>query len=89
MKWDIEHDIFQFHVSNLNKPNMKRGVLSTFGSLYDPLGRVCPIVLEVKKILQHLWEVQIGWDELISAVESAKWETWKLELSQLAFIEIP
>jgi hypothetical protein len=48
VQWDVERDVFKFQVTNLNKPNTKRGVLSTFSSLYDPLGLVCPVVLEAK-----------------------------------------
>ena len=89
VQWDVERDVFKFQVTNLNKPNMKRGVLSTFSSLYDPLGLVCPVVLDAKQIMQRLWKARIDWDEPISATESAKWEKWKAKLSELASIEIP
>ena len=62
VQWDAEHDVFKFQVTNLNKPNAKRGILSTFGSLYDPLGLVCPVVLEAKQIMQRLWRAQMDWD---------------------------
>ncbi|CAB4010492.1 Hypothetical predicted protein, partial [Paramuricea clavata] len=57
VQWDVERDVFKFQVTNLNKPNTKRGVLSTFSSLYDPLGLVCPVVLEAKRWLWlELWQ---------------------------------
>ena len=46
--WDVEKDIFTFNVNLREFSNTKRGVLSTIASLYDPLGFVCPIVLEPK-----------------------------------------
>ena len=89
VQWDVERDVFKFQVTTLNKPNTKRGVLSTFSSLYDPFGLVCPVVLEAKQIMQRLWKARIDWDEPISATESAKWEKWKAKLSELASVEIP
>jgi hypothetical protein len=85
---DVERDVFKFQVTNLNKPNTKRGVLSTFSSLYDPPGLVCPVVSEAKQIMQRLWMART-WYEPISATESAKWEKWKAKLSELASVEIP
>ena len=35
-------------------PFTKRGMLSTIASLYDPLGFICPVVLESKVLLQGL-----------------------------------
>jgi hypothetical protein len=89
VKWDVERDVFKFHVTNLNKPNTKRGVLSTFSSLYDSLRLVCPVLLEAKQIMQRLWKARMDWDEPISAKECAKWEKWKAKLSELTSLEIP
>ena len=50
-QWDVERDVFQFKVHNSEKPCTKRGILSTYSSLYDPLGLVNPVVWEAKKIM--------------------------------------
>ena len=54
VQWDIEKNIFTFNVNLRGFSITKRDVLSAIASLYDPLGFVCPIVLEPKLLLQQL-----------------------------------
>ena len=35
-------------------PLERRGILSTIRSIFDPVGYVAPVLLEVKRILQQL-----------------------------------
>jgi len=44
--WNVEKDVFPFEVFKPDKPATKRGILSALSSLYDPIGFVCPVVLE-------------------------------------------
>ena len=69
VQWDVEKDAFLFKVREPHKPTTKRGILSAVSSLYDPMGFVCPVVLEAKKILQRLWKLNLGWDDLIPEEE--------------------
>ncbi|KAL9975992.1 hypothetical protein ACROYT_G013221 [Oculina patagonica] len=87
--WNIETDVFQFKVLKPDKPATKRGILSTISSLYDPVGFVCPVVLEAKKIIQRLWKLQLDWDDPVPEFELAHWERWKSELSALSQVQIP
>ncbi|KAL9984241.1 hypothetical protein ACROYT_G006514 [Oculina patagonica] len=87
--WNIETDVFQFKVLKPDKPATKRGILSTISSLYDPVGFVCPVVLEAKKIMQRLWKLQLDWDDPVPEFELAHWERWKSELSALSQVQIP
>ena len=64
-------------------------MLSAISSLYDPMGFVCPVVLEAKTIMQRLWKLQLGWDDAVPECELAYWERWKSELSALAQVKIP
>ena len=59
VQWDVEKDAFLFKVRVPRQP--KRGILSAISSLYDPMGFVCSVILEAKKILQnHLVETESG-----------------------------
>jgi hypothetical protein len=49
VEWNVETDVFQFKILHPDKPVTKRGVLSTLSSLYDPIGFVCPVLLEAMK----------------------------------------
>ena len=50
VQWVVEKGVFLFNVLEPNQPLTKRGILSAVSSLYDPMGFVCPIVLEAKQI---------------------------------------
>ncbi|XP_064628046.1 uncharacterized protein LOC135487854 [Lineus longissimus] len=86
--WDIEKDVFRFRVLKPERPATKRGILSTISSLYDPIGFVCPVVLEAKRIMQVLWKMQIGWDDPLPEEVLTSWEQWKAELGALSGIEV-
>ena len=78
VQWDVEGDVL-FIVQEPNQPPTKLGILSTVSSLYDPLGFVCPLVLEAKTILQKLWKLNMGWDDFIFEDLQYHWNTWKNE----------
>ena len=88
VRWHVGEDVFLFRVVPPGKPATKRGVLSTMSSLYDPLGFVCPVGLEAKKLMQRLWQRQLGWDDPLPVEERPKWEKWKLELAELEQLKV-
>ena len=49
----------------------KRIALGVVSSVYDPLGLVSPVVLELKLAIQDLWKRSLGWDDVLSE-ESGK-----------------
>ena len=77
VQWDVEKDVFLFKVREPHQPSTKRGILSAVSSLYDPMGFVCPVVLEAKKILQRLWKLNLGWDDEIPEELQSRWNRWK------------
>ena len=87
--WDVEKDIFTFNVNLREFSNTKRDVLSTIAILYDPLGFVCPIVLEPKLLFQQLCRQKFGWDVSISDPELEKWQRWLNRLQELSHVPIP
>ena len=52
LRWVVASDEYTFKVQVGDKPNTRRGILSTTSSLYDPLGFVAPVTL-LPKILLH------------------------------------
>ena len=52
--WNVETDTLGFKVNLKEKPLTRRGVLSIFSSIYDPLGFGAPFLLKGKEIIQKL-----------------------------------
>ena len=55
----MEEDAFLFQFREPHQPYTKRGILSAVSSLNIPMGFVCQVFLEAKKILKRL---SMGWD---------------------------
>lgn len=88
--WNSATDTFQFKVSlQGTKPTIsKRTILSEASRLCDPLGRLTPVVVKAKILLQDLWASGVGWDEKLNSKFEERWSNYKLELPQLEKIKI-
>ena len=42
--------------------NNKKEVLTTLASIYDPLGMLTPVKINMKIYMQNLWEKGLDWD---------------------------
>jgi hypothetical protein len=87
--WQTETDTFMFKVKDQEKPNTKRGMLSTIGTLYDPLGFLSPVLLKPKMMLQSLWRQNCDWDDPLPANVEQEWKAWVQELPQVEKVAIP
>ena len=61
--WFVRDDTLSFKIRHLDRPETKRGMLSTFCSLFDPLGYAAPVALAARSLVQDLWKANVGWDE--------------------------
>ena len=61
--WNKASDNFRpnFEVS-LQEPVTKRSILSAAAKLWDPLGIFAPLTLNLRLLLQSLWQLGISWD---------------------------
>ena len=94
--WDLENDVFTFHVSLPGKPFTRRGVLSVINSVYDPLGVAAPAMLEGRKLLQKLicsskvvGGSSLAWDDPLPNEIMTRWQCWKDSLQDLQHVSIP
>ena len=85
----IQSDSFQFRLELKDRPCTRRGILSTIGSIFDPLGFIAPLLLEGKGIIQDLCRCGVDWDDPIPDVVKARWERWRLELHVLQSFSVP
>ena len=81
--WNTERDQFGITVKVKDKSFTKRGLLSLLSSVYDPLGIVCPFVLNAKKISQDECRVTKTWDDSLSPLNGNRWKRWLKELPLL------
>ena len=89
LQWKVEEDVFEFKVIDLEKPETKRGILSTVASLYDPLGFAAPVTLIVKSLLRILWQSKADWEDQLSETEFQQWRQWKIALPAISKVKIP
>ena len=54
VQWCVESDTLQSRADLTYQPQIRRGILSTVSSVFDPLGVLSPLVLVGKRILQEL-----------------------------------
>ena len=87
--WSLDSDMFMFHVSEVQQPFTRRGILSTVNSLFDPLGFLAPVVIEGKILLRNLVQGTTDWDEPLSPQLLDVWENWTSSLKYLQDIKIP
>ena len=88
IQWKVKEDQITFNVQIPDKTFTRRGILSIFASLYDPLGFVAPVLLGAKRLLQTLCNQNLGWDQPIRENELGRWKSWLKNLVELNKIEV-
>ncbi|KAG8236134.1 hypothetical protein J437_LFUL001606 [Ladona fulva] len=63
--WQTTSDAFSFHIQYNLVPTTKKAILSKVSCLYDPLGFIALVVFVGKCILQRVWQLGVGWDEVL------------------------
>ncbi|KAG8236724.1 hypothetical protein J437_LFUL014220 [Ladona fulva] len=62
--WETTSGAFPFNIQYDPGPITKRAILSKVSHFYDQLVFIMPVVFVGKCILQHLWQLGVGWDEV-------------------------
>jgi len=57
--------------------------------IFDPFGLVQPHGLLVKRLMQQLCEMNLGWDDSIPEDLEATWQRWVQALPKLEDITVP
>ncbi|XP_045455511.1 uncharacterized protein LOC123665220 [Melitaea cinxia] len=72
-----------------NKIITKRYILSKISQIYDPLGLLSCTVIIIKNLLQKLWLLKIGFDDVVPADVSRIWDRFATSLLMLKDIRVP
>ena len=89
VRWSVAKDTLHFDVQLPERPDTRRGILSTVSSLYDPLGLISPFVLQGKNILKQLCCDGMSWDETVPEEIKNTWNMWKKDIQLLSEISVP
>ena len=87
--WFVETDEVGFKITNLNRPETKRGILSAVCSLYDPLGLAAPVALTARALVQDMWKAKLDWDQPLEEQFLKRWRYWTTQLPSLSELHIP
>ena len=75
--WYVGDDTLGFKIKHLDRPETKRGILSTVCSLFDPLGFAAPVALAARCLVQDLWKAYVGRDKPLREEFLLKWRSSK------------
>ncbi|CAH1963989.1 unnamed protein product [Acanthoscelides obtectus] len=90
--WNAQSDVFKYTVEIdqfVLKRITKRGMLSAISKIFDPLGILSPVTVTVKLMIQELWQLKAGWDDIVTPKVSKGWTKFISELSSIQEIETP
>lgn len=83
IQWSVEEDDFKFEVNLKPQSLTRRGILSTFSCVYDPLGYFAPFIFNARHILQELYKLNCEWDNSIPEAHKKSWQEWLMGLKQM------
>ena len=66
----------------------KRKVLAAISQVFDPLGLVVPVTVGGKILMQKIWNLKLGWDEVIPSDLAMEFSHLLAELAQLSFFYV-
>ncbi|XP_052758522.1 uncharacterized protein LOC128202383 [Galleria mellonella] len=90
--WNPVNDSISFNV-NVQQPHnhyyTKRQVLKNLMRIFDPLGFLCPFIIQGKILFQRTWRLVTGWDDQLPQSECVKWLEWYRGFEMLKLLSIP
>lgn len=91
--WTPSSDMLHFPLKNLiNNPDAvitKRFIMSNAFKVFDPLGILGPVIIQIKIILQKIWQLKLDWDQPVTQVIKDDWLKFTNSLSYLKKLQIP
>ena len=87
IEWNASMDHFRLTVTSLQETN--NTLVSDIAKTFDVLGWFSPSIIKVKILLQRVWELKIGWDDLLPQDIHQLWLQWRSELHLCTERHIP
>lgn len=91
LAWDCNEDIFTYNPLQIESARhvTKRTILSTVSQIFDPLGLIGPVTVKAKLFIQHLWKLNLNWDEGVPTALHTEWLQFLEQLKSINRISIP
>ena len=71
------------------QPENRKRVLSSFSTVYDPLGFASPLLLPGREINQELCKLKFSWNDTLPKELCLRWRMWKEDLMSLQDFNMP
>ena len=94
VEWNVSKDEFIFTLFDIietaeSLPVTKRNILKISTMFFEPLGLICPLVLQVKLLFKEACILNVKWDDLLPTEFVVKYNNFIEELRKLSFISVP
>ncbi|XP_068229467.1 uncharacterized protein [Palaemon carinicauda] len=89
VQWHLATDEFGVHAELVLVPRTKHDLLLAIASIYDPLGILAPVLIEVRVIIQDLCRLKIAWDMELDSDTTDRIKAWAKKLSKTSGISVP
>ena len=86
---DIIFEISRFGVNGLILPATERNILRISASYFDPIGLICPVVLQAKLFFKEICNIRSDWDAPVTEEISQKWLMHLNDLKSCDDIRVP
>ena len=81
-------DLNRIANASASLPATKRTVLKGTAQVYDPLGWISPIIIEMKVLFQKISESKVDWDDELTQDLKKSYDKWVLDLQRVGKIKI-
>ena len=73
IKWDDDNDKLIFRLNEIFKDALniqptKRNILSVMSTIYNPVGYLQPVTIQLKNLFQEICKLKVDWNDIIEEI---------------------
>ena len=92
--WNCEQDLFVFVLSDVAEranglPVTKRSIFKVIAGMYDPIGLLSPVLVEMGVLFQVLCVSKVEWDKRLTDEFEKCWRGWLRDLKEAKELHVP
>ena len=91
LSWDTVTDELTNVPVDATSPTVqtKRHILQIISRFFDPLGLQSPVLVKAKILVQDMWKLGVGWDDVLPNSILQQWQTIALDIERASAITYP